>query len=141
MDITAIAQHIFYNDKYATETTGISIDSVDENTTVCSLMLNDSHRNAKGNVMGGVIFTLADFAFAIAANSSIIADKGKEAQLQWVSSSATNHFLVPAKGNSLIATTTPIRQGHSQSVYQTVITDSENRKVALITTLGSRINV
>ena len=36
---------------------------------VCELDIKDHHRNALGNVMGGAIFTLADFALAIASNT------------------------------------------------------------------------
>lgn len=139
MDLTPIAQKIFANDTFATETTGIHIDYVDEDTTVCSLQLDNRHLNAKGSVMGGAIFTLADLAFAIAANSSILAEQ-KES-LQWVSSSSTIHFLSSPKGNSLIATTTRIKQGRTQALYQVSITDSTNRQIALVTTTGTKITI
>lgn len=137
MDLTPIAQKIFANDTFATEATGIHIDFVDEGTTVCSLQLDNRHLNAKGSVMGGVIFTLADFAFAIAANSSILAEQ-KES-LQWVSSSSTIHFLSSPKGHSLIATTTRIKQGRTQALFQVSITDSTNRQIALVSTTGTKI--
>ena len=137
MDLTPIAQKIFANDTFATEATGIHIDYVDEDTTVCSLQLDNRHLNAKGSVMGGVIFTLADFAFAIAANSSFLAEQ-KES-LQWVSSSSTIHFLSSPKGHSLIATTTRIKQGRTQALFQVSITDSYNRQIALVTTTGTKI--
>jgi len=35
---------------------------------ICSLTLEAKHKNALGAVMGGVYFTLADFAFAVASN-------------------------------------------------------------------------
>ena len=137
MDLTPIAQKIFANDTFATEATGIHIDYVDEDTTVCSLQLDNRHLNAKGSVMGGVIFTLADFAFAIAANSSILAEQ-KES-LQWVSSSSTIHFLSSPKGHSLKATTTRIKQGRTQALFQVSITDSYNRQIALVSTTGTKI--
>lgn len=137
MDLTPIAQKIFANDTFATEATGIHIDYVDEDTTVCSLQLDNRHLNAKGSVMGGVIFTLADLAFAIAANSSILAEQ-KES-LQWVSSSSTIHFLSSPKGHSLIATTTRIKQGRTQALFQISITDSYNRQIAFVTTTGTKI--
>ncbi len=137
MDLTPIAQKIFANDTFATKATGIHIDYVDDNTTICSLQLDNRHLNAKGSVMGGVIFTLADFAFAIAANSSILAER-KES-LQWVSSSSTIHFLSSPKGHSLIATTTRIKQGRTQALFQVSITDSYNRQIALVSTTGTKI--
>ncbi len=137
MDLTPIAQKIFANDTFATEATGIHIDYVDEDTTICSLQLDNRHLNAKGSVMGGVIFTLADFAFAIAANSSILAEQ-KES-LQWVSSSSTIHFLSSPKGHSLKATTTRIKQGRTQALFQVSITDSYDRQIALVSTNGTKI--
>lgn len=137
MDLTPIAQKIFANDTFATEATGIHIDYVDDNTTVCSLQLDNRHLNAKGSVMGGVIFTLADFAFAIAANSSILSEQ-KES-LHWVSSSSTIHFLSSPKGHSLKATTTRIKQGRTQALFQVSITDSYDRQIALVSTTGTKI--
>ena len=45
------------------------IDELGEDYAVCSMEIRKSHRNAAGNVMGGVIFTLADFAFAVSSNN------------------------------------------------------------------------
>ena len=62
------AREFFQNDKYATKATGIVIEHVEENYAKCSLKIGDDHKNALGNVMGGVCFTLADFVFAVATN-------------------------------------------------------------------------
>ena len=141
MNLTAIAKKVFSGDLYATQTTGIEILAVDEKRTLCRLALSAAHRNAKGNVMGGVIFTLADFAFAIAANAPILAQssEGDTPLLQWVSSSSTIHFLSSPKGDTLTATTSLIRQGRTQAVIQINVTDSQQRNVALVTTSGTRI--
>lgn len=58
----------FSGDKYATKLTGIEIEDAKENYSRCTLVLNDDHKNLFGDVMGGALFTLADFAFAVAAN-------------------------------------------------------------------------
>ena len=62
------AREFFSKDKYATEATGIVIEEVSERYAKCSLKLSDIHKNAVGHVMGGVMFTLADFVFAVATN-------------------------------------------------------------------------
>lgn len=139
MNLTATAQSIFANDIYATQITGIVIDKVDADATICSLHLGDKHRNAKGGVMGGVLFTLADFAFAVAANCATMDEEGQTPQLQWVSSSSTIHFLSAVKGDILTVTTTAVRRGQKQAVYQSIITDNKGCKVALVTTSGTRI--
>ena len=86
MDWLTTAREIFSHDIYATETTGIVIEEAEPGHAVCSFSIDKRHLNAHNRVMGGAIFTLADFAFAIAANSSILAEQ-KES-LQWVSSSS-----------------------------------------------------
>ena len=61
------AREFFYKDKFAVDT-GVTLDELSEDHAICSLKLTDNHRNAYGGVMGGVIFTLADFAFAVLSN-------------------------------------------------------------------------
>lgn len=82
MDLTDIARSVFSDDRFATEATGIVIDHLDSHTAQCSLSLDGRHRNARGVAMGGVLFTLADFATAVAANSDCLSDGG---DLHWVS--------------------------------------------------------
>ena len=61
------ARAYFSGDRFATEN-GMTLDECDENHAVTSLVLGARHRNALGGVMGGAIFTLADFAFAALTN-------------------------------------------------------------------------
>ena len=61
------ARAFFARDLYASEATGCVIDAVGDRYARCSLTLQPYHRNAVGQVMGGVSFTLADFAFAVTA--------------------------------------------------------------------------
>jgi len=50
---------------------GIEIEQVDEDGgAVCRMALTPAHMNAGGAPQGGAIFTLADFTFAVASNSS-----------------------------------------------------------------------
>ena len=55
-------------DVYASEQTGIKVDEVGKNYAKCSLEIGKQHCNAYGGVMGGVMFTLADFTFAVSSN-------------------------------------------------------------------------
>ena len=59
------AREFFGKDTYAIVTSGIQIEQVGEHYSKCSMKLTDIHRNAYGGVMGGAIFTLADFTFAV----------------------------------------------------------------------------
>ena len=61
------AIEFFKNDKFAAST-GVEILSVETGRAVCALEISQGHVNSDGFVQGGVIFTLADSAFAVAAN-------------------------------------------------------------------------
>ena len=63
-------RRFFDGDRYAVEVTGVKIDEIDDCYSKCSLELDERHYGAHGQVMGGVMFTLSDFAFAVATNTS-----------------------------------------------------------------------
>lgn len=136
-NLTHKAQEVFAHDLYATEVTGIVIDAVEENYARCVLNLNDHHRNAMGAVMGGVMFTLADFAFAIAANSRCLMDGSP---LRWVSLGSDIHYLGQTKGATLIAETKCVKQGASTCVYHISIQDENGKQLAIVTTTGMKTN-
>jgi acyl-CoA thioesterase len=56
------------NDKFA-ESLGIELIEVREGYSKCAMVVTDEMLNAHGSAHGGAIFTLADFAFAVACNS------------------------------------------------------------------------
>ena len=87
------AREYFSRDRFATEN-GIVLDELDESHAVCSLEVSDRHRNAYGGVMGGAIFTLADFAFAAITNGC-----GEVTVAQQVSI----NYLAATKGGRLTA--------------------------------------
>jgi acyl-CoA thioesterase len=58
----------FQKDKCA-ELTGIKLLDVSEGRAKAMLEITENHLNSAGTVHGGVIFTLADFAFEVASNS------------------------------------------------------------------------
>ena len=135
--LTHKAQELFGNDRYATEATGVKIDEVREGYVLCSLTLTPLHRNAMGAVMGGVMFTLADLAFAIAANSQCLANNQP---LQWVSLSSTIQYLGQTHGSTLVAETNCVKPGSSTCVYSISIHDEHDKQIALVTTTGIHLN-
>jgi acyl-CoA thioesterase len=58
----------FRKDNYA-ELSGIKLLEVSEGRAKAMLEIHEKHLNSAGTVHGGAIFTLADFAFAVAAHS------------------------------------------------------------------------
>lgn len=136
-NLTHSARTIFANDRYATEATGVVIDLVEPGFARCYLDIQPHHRNAMGAVMGGVFFTLADLAFAAAANTSRIQD---HEALEWVSLGSSIQYLSQPKGQRLIAETTCIKQGRTTCVFNIRICDELNNPTALVTTTGMKIN-
>lgn len=136
-NFTHRAREVFANDRYATVSTGVEIDEARDGYARCTLTLTPLHRNAMGAVMGGVLFTLADLAFAIAANSRCLAD---DKSLQWVSLSSTIQYLGQTHGNTLVAETHCVKQGSSTCAYTISIHDEHNKPIALITTTGIHLN-
>lgn len=121
------AQDYFKNDRFATEN-GAVIEEVADTYAVCSLCLTEHHRNAMGNVMGGVLFMLGDFAFAVASNF------GKR---HTVSTTSQITFLRAAQGDKLTARAEAVREGRSTVYYEISITDSTGTLAARMTASGS----
>ncbi len=130
MDYTNAAVEKFCDDIYATETTGIAIQSAGLDTARCMLKITERHMNAAGYVMGGAIFTLADFTFAVAANS------GNEGVT--VSLNSNINFMSPSKGPVLFAEAVCIENKKKICFYKIEVSDEEGRQVAIATTTGYR---
>jgi acyl-CoA thioesterase len=58
----------FKNDRFA-ETAGIELLEVSEGKARAKMVIKEEHLNGVNTVHGGALFTLADLAFALAANS------------------------------------------------------------------------
>lgn len=118
----------FSHDCFATAVVGARILEAEPGRAVCVLPLRPAHMNANGTPMGGAIFTLADFAFAVAANG--FSDRVT------VSQHASVTFLAPAKGTELRAEATCLKAGRTLCLYTVDITDNEGVHVAYVTVNG-----
>lgn len=121
---------IFQNDVFATET-GAVIDEIDDHYAKVSLIINEHHRNAAGGVMGGVYFTLADFAFAVAANWQKIGT---------VSINTDISFVGVPKTDRITAETELIKNGRSTCCYNVNIRDEAGNPIAAVKFLGFKKN-
>ncbi len=119
-------QDRFAEDRFATEN-GAVIEAVEDGYARCTMPITPKHLNAAGTVMGGAIFTLADFAFAVAANWN---------QGLRVSLSSQITFLGVAKGTTLIADARRIKEGRSSCYYQVEVKDDLGNMVAHVTANG-----
>ncbi len=126
----ARARTFFSKDRYATETTGICIEKVEKGYAKCSLVLDERHKNATGQVMGGAIFTLADFTFAVATNFD---------QPVTVTAVSQISFLGTAKGNTLYGESALIKDGKRSCFYRIQITDDLGNPVAEVATNGMHL--
>ena len=120
------ARAYFDGDRFAVEN-GMVIDAIGEGTSACSMDILPRHRNANGGVMGGAIFTLADFAFAAASNNVHRPTVGLQVSI---------NFMSPAKGKRLIARARCVKDGRTTCVYAIDVTDDLGRDVARFTGTG-----
>ncbi len=123
------ARAYFSEDRFATEN-GITLDELDGEHAVTSMTLSPRHRNAFGGVMGGAIFTLADFAFAALTN-----DRERVTVAQQVSIS----YLSATKGTRLIATARFRKDGRSSCVVNVDVADDTGRDIAQFVGTGFKL--
>ena len=115
---------MFANDRFATEAAGCRVVSGEHGRAVCSMELADVHRNAMGNVMGGAIFTLADFALAICCNI------GEEPT---VSVDSSISFFRSTQGAALTATAVCDKPGRHLGFYTVTVEDDLGKQIAKMT--------
>ncbi len=130
MDIEEV-RDFFAKDRYATEACGCEIIEGQRGHAVCAFDIDDRHRNAMGAVMGGAVFTLADFALAVASNVD-----GAPS----VSVSNTIEFLSSTRGSRLIATCDVDKSGRSISFYTTIVRDDLGIVVARMSATCYQVN-
>ena len=108
----------------------MTLDALDGARAVCSVELGDRHRNAFGGVMGGAIFTLADFAFAALTNG-----RGEVTVAQQVSI----NYLAAPKGGRLVATARYRKDGQRSCVVNVDVPDDTGREIAQFVGTGFKL--
>lgn len=126
MDTLEQVRARFQADRFATEN-GMVIDSCADGCAVCSMELSERHRNAAGRVMGGAMFTLADFAAAVAENWN---------RPLCVTRSSHITFLGAPKGNRLTAEAKIVKSGRRACCCLTEVRDGLGNLAALVTSDG-----
>ncbi len=125
------AREFFMKDRFAMVTTGIDIEEVGEHYAKCSLKLDERHKNATGHVMGGAIYTLADFVFAVAANF--------RQEAVTVTTVSQISYLGAAKGDILYGESRLLKDGKRICFYEISITDDLGNQVAVVSTSGNHL--
>lgn len=119
----------FGRDRYATEVTQCKIVEGCKGHGVAEMEIQGIHMNAQGRVMGGAIFTLADFALAIASNIG---------QDPTVNLSTSIEYIKATKGSKLIATADCVREGNRIAFYDVVVTDDLDELIAKVSIVAYR---
>ena len=124
------ARGFFGQDRFATEN-GITLEALAEGESVCSVLLTSRHRNAEGGVMGGVMLTLIDFAFATAACN---------VHRPTVAQQISMNFLNAPRGTRLTARSVCRKDGKTSCVYHVNVTDNLGRDIAQAVVTGFKIS-
>lgn len=123
-------RQFFKNDRFA-DNAGIVIDEIGDRWAKCSMKLDERHKNAVDHVMGGAIFTLADFVFAVATN--------RPDSSPTVTVSTSISFVGVGKGECLIAEAKLLKDGKRTCFYEVEIKDELGNLVAVASTVGGHI--
>jgi len=116
----------FKKDEFATRN-GMYLESAKEGDATCALNISEGHLNAVGGVQGGVVFTLADFAFAVATNCG---------EKRVVSVKSDISFIHATRGKKLIAHAVERSSTRRLTFYDVEITDNLGELIATVSMTG-----
>ncbi|HVN47321.1 MAG TPA: PaaI family thioesterase [Bacteroidota bacterium] len=106
-------EKLFNNDAFAKQC-GIQIVEYHHGYAHCTMEVTECHLNGIGTLMGGALFTLADFTFCVAANSH-----GPLA----VSLQVSISYLRPCSSGKVTAIATEISRSSRIGVYRIAVSD------------------
>ena len=122
-----MGEPVFKEDNFAALLGIEQIAAEKEGHGVVVMPLAAKHRNKMGSVHGGAIFTLVDMAFAAAC---------KELGIHCVTAQSSISYLSSGSGTYLRAVAEPVKLGKHLAVFDVIVTDSNDRKVAKATITG-----
>ena len=126
METLQKARQFFNQDKFQ-KLVGVEIEQVENGHSVCSLNLTQDHMNSDGLIQGGVLFTLADSAFAVAANST---------DCFVVTLSTSMQYMTKATGNFIKAIATLVNTSKRVCFYRVELFDEIGELVAVANMTG-----
>ena len=116
------------NDRFA-RLVGIRLLEAAPGRAVAELELKEDHLNGVDRVQGGVIFTLADYAFAAASNAEGFPTVGVNVNIS---------FFKAPKGPVIRALAREIQAGKRICGYQVDVLDTDDSMVASFAGMGYR---
>lgn len=124
------AERMWSDDK-ASRHLGMVIDSISEGNAVVSMTVSDEMINGHDTCHGGMIFSLADSAFALACNS--------QNQIA-VAAHCGIDFIQPAyRGDRLTASAVMVHQGGRTGIYDVAVTNQDGRAIAQMRGRSARL--
>ena len=116
------AAAIMWENDRASPWIGIRLDTIDEGRSKMSLVVQDHHVNGHDICHGGIIFTLADSAFAFACNSR---NQNTVAQHNSIT------YISPGKlGDTLTADAKEVSLSGRSGIYDVTVTNQNNDVIA-----------
>ncbi|MGL4593278.1 MAG: PaaI family thioesterase [Thermoguttaceae bacterium] len=112
----------FGKDHFAMSVVGVEIVDASLNYAKTKLVVQPHHFNAVGIVQGGAVFTLADFAFAIAANA------GQESVT--VAIECHISYFKPTSEGTLFAEATLLSESRSLKSFDIAVRNEKGELVA-----------
>lgn len=123
------ARAFFQMERFATSN-GMTLEELSEERAVCALEIRENHLNALNGVMGGAIFTLADFASAALANHLYRPTVAQQVNIL---------YLNGVRGTRLTAEATCLKNGRSTLVTEVEVRDDTGREIARCTVTGFKL--
>ncbi|MCR4747099.1 MAG: PaaI family thioesterase [Clostridiales bacterium] len=123
------AREFFRKDLFAT-TNGMELTELTETESAATLTVTENHQNAMGGVMGGVIFTLCDLAFAALVNNLHKPTVALDSDIK---------FLSTPKGKQLTARAKLIKNGRTTIIVSVLVTDESGKEIAIFSGTGYKL--
>jgi acyl-CoA thioesterase len=126
-----VAQALYANDK-TSQALGIRIVEVRPGYARLSMLVRGDMVNGHRICHGGMVFTLADSAFAFCCNSY---------NESTVAAAAAIDFLAPAhEGDELTAVATELWRSRRNGIYEITVSNQEGARIALFRGRSARID-
>jgi len=120
----------FKNDRYAAHS-GIELTAVSPGQAKAKMDIKNIHLNGMNTVHGGAIFTLADFVFAVAANTCGMVTTSINAQIS---------YFKPGTTGTLFAEATEIASSSKLATFQVSVKNDTGELIALFQGMGYKKN-
>ena len=111
------------NDQFA-KANGMNIEDIDDGYAITSMEVKQEHLNGAKVAHGGAIFSLADYAFAIASNSYGQLALGINTSISFLNSSF--------EGEILYAKAVEVDKNHKLASYTITVTNKQEKTIAIM---------